>query len=90
MNTYNANFDDISNLAIERLVIRTKDSRKARINRKNSESSLDQNFHFIHTRWLDGKSLPQILAALKNEHSQTISKSALSRFINKKFKVINN
>lgn len=90
MNTYNTNFDDIYNLAIERLVGRTKDNRKARINRKNGDSSLDKHFHFIHSRWVDGKSLPQIATALKNEHSQIISKSALSRFINKKFKVTNN
>lgn len=89
MNTYNTKLDDISNREIEQLVSRTNDHRKARINRKNSESCLDKYFHFIHTRWVEGKSLPRIIAALQHEHNQNISKSGLSRFISKKFKGAN-
>ena len=86
MNIYNCNFDGTSNRAIEHLVSRTNDKRNARINRKNGVSALDMYFQYIHIRWLSGKSLPQIMTALKNEHNLCISKSALSRFINKKFK----
>lgn len=82
---FNNNFDEIYNNAIEQLVSRTHDYRKARVNRKNGASSLDKHFQFIHVRWLSGKSLTQIMAALENEHSQKISKSALSRFVSKKF-----
>ena len=86
MNVINNNFDAVSNLAISRLMARADDRRKARVNRKNGESSLDSYFQFIHAKWVKGKSLTQILVALKNEHKVEISKSALSRFIKSKFR----
>ena len=84
MAIYNHNFDDIENLAIDKLVARSADKRLPRINRKKRKSKLDTFFRFIHERKVQGKSLTQIRLALSNEHNLDVSKSRLCRFVDQK------
>lgn len=88
--TYNKYFDDDSNQAIDDLVKSSKFiNAQPRINRKNGSSKLDAFYPFIQEKLSANKTQGQIIGVLKTKFGLDISKSAMSRFISKKFGVIN-
>lgn len=84
---YNKHFSTTTNEAIKELVHSSSfNNAPPRINRKNGASRLDEYYPIILEKIAEKKTQGQILKLLETKFKLEISKSALCRFVNKKFK----